>query len=192
MAFYGYARVSTEEQDLSIQIAKLRHSGCTRIYHEKYNGSVKARPQLNACLKQLQPGDTLVITRIDRLARSTLHLCTLVADLEARDIKFKVLEQAIDTSTAAGKLQFHVLAAIAEFEKALHKERQREGIAQAKARGLYKGKTHTLGPTQIKALIAQRAAGVPIRELMRTFRLSKASVYRYLMQSPGEAVEAAD
>jgi DNA invertase Pin-like site-specific DNA recombinase len=85
-----------------------------------------------------------------------------------------------------------LLPSFAAFEKALHKERQREGIAQAQARGLYKGKAHSLGPRQIAALIAQRAAGVPIREIMRTFNLSKASVYRYLSQGRGEGQEAAD
>jgi DNA invertase Pin-like site-specific DNA recombinase len=190
----GYARVSTIEQDLSIQIARLKAAGCTAIYREKFNGSIHTRPQLTACLKALQAGDTLVITRIDRLARSTQHLCNIMADLDARGVHFKVVEQVIDTASPAGKLQFHLLAAIAEFEKDLHKERQREGIAQAKARGIYKGKAHTLGPTQIKALLAQRAAGVPIRELMRTFRLSKASVYRYLAAAPhGQPqAEAAD
>lgn len=93
----------------------------------------------------------------------------------------------IDTASPAGKLQFHLLAAIAEFEKDLHKERQREGIAQAKAKGLYKGKTHSLGQSQVQALLGQRAAGVPIRELMRTFRLSKASIYRYLKQAQPQA-----
>jgi DNA invertase Pin-like site-specific DNA recombinase len=187
---YGYARVSTVEQDLSIQIARLKQAGCARIYHEKRNGSDKTRPQLTACLKALHAGDTLVITRIDRLARSMLHLCNLAADFAARGVHLKVLEQVIDTTSPTGKLQFHRLAAFAEFEKDLHKERQREGIARAKARGLYKGKSHTLGRSQIKALIAQRAAGVPIRELMRTFRLSKASVYRYLMQNPSHDADA--
>src|SRR5262249_28910031 len=111
----------------------------------------------------------------------------------ARGVHFKVVEQVIDTASPAGKLQFHLLAAIAEFEKDLHKERQREGIAQAKAKGLYRGKAPTLGRAQVKALLAQRAAGVPIKELMRTFRLSKASVYRYLATAPQEPqAEAAD
>jgi DNA invertase Pin-like site-specific DNA recombinase len=187
----GYARVSTIEQDLSIQIARLKAAGCTTIYREKCNGSLHTRPQLTACLKALQAGDTLLITRIDRLARSTQHLCNIMADLDARGVHFKVVEQVIDTASPAGKLQFHLLAAIAEFEKDLHKERQREGIAQAKARGLYTGKAPTLGRAQVKALLAQRAAGVPIKELMQTFRLSKASVYRYLATPQGQA-EAAD
>jgi DNA invertase Pin-like site-specific DNA recombinase len=176
----GYARVSTPEQDLSIQIARLKQAGCTSVYHEKYNGSVKARPQLTACLKALQPDYTLVITRIDRLARSMLHLCTMAAEFEARGIHLKVLEQVIDTNSPTGKLQFHLLAAFAEFEKDLHKERQREGIARAKAEGRYRGRVPNLSRAQRKGLIAQRAQGIPIKDLMQTFQLSKASVYRYL------------
>ena len=186
-ALYGYARVSTVDQDLSMQIARLKHAGCVRIYQEKRNGSDRTRPQLTACLKALQAGDTLVITRIDRLARSMLHLCTLAADFEARGIHLKVLEQVIDTNSPTGKLQFHLLAAFAEFEKDLHKERQREGIARAKALGRYKGRAQTLSRAQRQALIAQRATGVSIRDLMRTFQLSKASVYRYLYADEPEA-----
>src|SRR5262245_13615490 len=108
MALYGYARVSTEEQDLSIQLARLTQAGCIKIYREKYNGSIQDRPQLRACLKQLHAGDALVITRLDRLARSTLHLCTLVADLEARGIKFKVLDQAIDSLPYTSPTHFEI------------------------------------------------------------------------------------
>jgi DNA invertase Pin-like site-specific DNA recombinase len=186
-ALYGYARVSTMDQDLSIQIARLKQAGCTHLYAEKRNGSDRTRPQLTACLKVLQPGDTLVITRIDRLARSLLHLCTMAADLERRGIHLKVLEQVIDTNSPTGKLQFHLLAAFAEFEKDLHKERQREGIARAKALGRYKGKSHSLDRIQRKALIDQRAAGVSIKSLMRTFQISKASVYRYLYAAEPQA-----
>jgi DNA invertase Pin-like site-specific DNA recombinase len=192
MSLYGYARVSTMDQDLSIQILRLKAAGCTTIYQEKYSGSIRTRPQLTACLKALQAGDTLVITRIDRLARSTQHLCNIMADLEARGVLFKVVEQVIDTASPAGKLQFHLLAAIAEFEKDLHKERQREGIAQAKTKGVYQGKRPTLSRSQVTALLAQRGAGVPIRELMRTFRLSKASVYRYLAQASLVGTQVAD
>jgi DNA invertase Pin-like site-specific DNA recombinase len=190
----GYARVSTTDQDLSIQMTKLTDAGCTKIYRETYNGSVRTRPQLTACLKAPQAGDTLMITRIDRLARSMLHLCAMAADFEARGVHLKVLEQVIDTNSPTGKLQFHLLAAFAEFEKDLHKERQREGIARAKALGRYQGKAPSLGRAQVRALLAQRAAGVPIRELMRTFRLSKATVYRYLADAPEQEpqAEAAD
>ena len=165
---------------ISVGYGRLRAAGCVQVFAEVFNGSEKKRPQLTACLAQLQAGDTLVITRIDRLARSTLDLCLIVAELEARGVHFQVTEQASDTSTAVGQLHFHVLAAIAEFEKKLHKERQREGIAQAKARGLYTGRKPSLSRAQRRALVAQRAIGVPIKELMRTFQLSKASVYRYL------------
>jgi len=187
----GYARVSTQEQDLSLQIARLTEAGCTRIYQEKYNGSTKDRPQLRVCLAQLQDGDTLCITRLDRLARSMLDLCLLIMDLEQRGVAFCVLEQHIDTSTATGKFQFHVVAAFAEFEKAIHKERQREGIAQAKARGLYQGRKPTLSRAQHRALLTQRTLGVPIKDLMKAFRLSKASCYRYLAQTLPAQAEAA-
>src|SRR5215831_9224100 len=139
--FYGYARVSTTDQDLSIQRAALTAAGCTVIRSEKVSGtSTNGREELATLLQFLREGDTLVVTRIDRLARSVRDLQNIVHDIQQRGVALKATEQAIDTSTAAGKCFFDMLAAFAEFETAIRRERQLEGIAKAKANGIYAGK----------------------------------------------------
>jgi DNA invertase Pin-like site-specific DNA recombinase len=137
---YGYARVSTLDQSTSIQREALEVSGCDRIYEENVSGtSLKGRSELSRVLEVLREGDTLVITRIDRLARSMKDLQDIVHDLKARGVYLEATEQPIDTSTAAGKAFLDMLGVFAEFETNLRKERQLEGIAKAKAKGVYKG-----------------------------------------------------
>ncbi|BEO21332.1 integrase-like protein y4lS (plasmid) [Serratia marcescens] len=134
MAFVGYARVSTTDQDLTNQIAVLTSAGCRKIFSEKMTGTRKeGRQALDDCLDYLREGDTLVITRIDRLSRSLRDLQNLVHELEGQNIKLRATEQAIDTSSASGKAFLDMLGVFAEFET-----RQREGIARAKAKGAYK------------------------------------------------------
>src|SRR5258708_39818207 len=138
---YGYARVSTTDQDLSIQKATLTAAGCTIIREEKVSGtSTKGREELKTLLEFLREGDTLVITRIDRLARNMRDLQNIVHDLKARGVALKATEQPIDTSTAAGKAFLDMLGVFAEFETNIRKERQMEGVARAKANGVYAGK----------------------------------------------------
>ena len=130
-----------------------------------------------------------MVTRLDRLARSLAHLSALDTQLKAREITLQVLDQAIDTTTPHGKMLFGMLAVFAEFENDLRRERQLDGIAKAKARGVRLGGRPTLTPDQVQALRAQRAAGVLIKDLMRQYGLSKASVYRYLAGTQPEMVQ---
>jgi DNA invertase Pin-like site-specific DNA recombinase len=178
MALVAYARVSSTGQSLEVQLDKLRH--CEKIYSEKLSGTTDKRPQLQACLDYVREGDTLVITKLDRLARSTLHLCQIADLLEKKKVDLVVIDQSIDTSTAMGKFTFNILSSVAEFETELRKERQAEGIAKAQADGVQFGKDPTLDSTQITELKAKRASGVKIKDLMSEYKLSKATIYRYL------------
>ncbi len=184
MARIGYARVSSAGQSLEVQLGKLTH--CDRIYQEKRSGSLGKRPRLDACLEYVREGDTLVVTRLDRLARSTLHLCQIAEELQRKHVHLQVLDQQIDTNDATGRLLFHMLGAIAQFETELRAERQMEGIQNAKARGVRFGRHKCLTQQQIAELQDQRQQGTLIRTLMRDYRIAKATVYRYLSEvSPG-------
>ena len=178
MALVGYARVSSVGQSLAVQLDKLQP--CDKIFQEKTSGAGGRRPQLDACLEYVREGDTLVITRLDRLARSTLHLCQIAAELHRKQVHLQVLDQHIDTSDATGRLLFHMLGAIAQFETELRAERQMDGIQKARERGVHLGRQKRLTSQQSAALRQQRAQGVLIKTLMREYHLSKASVYRYL------------
>ena len=178
MALVGYARVSSVGQSLEVQQEKLQH--CDKVFEEKKSGLNGQRPRLAACLNYIREGDTLMITRLDRLARSVLHLCQIAADLEERGVNLKVLDQSIDASDATGRLLFNMLGAIAQFETELRAERQSEGIAKARARGVKFGRKHYLTAQQVEELKYKRRDGTLIKELMAEYGLSKASVYRYL------------
>ena len=134
-------------------------------------------------MRYVREGDTLIVTRLDRLARSTLHLCQLAAELENSGVHLKVLDQQIDTSHATGRLLFHMLAAIAQFENELRAERQMDGILQAKARGTRFGRQPSLTNEQVAQLRQRRQDGTLIKTLMAEFSISKATVYRYLSDS---------
>jgi DNA invertase Pin-like site-specific DNA recombinase len=174
----GYARVSTQDQDLTVQRERLAH--CEKLFAETTSGTDAKRVQLEACLHYVREGDTLVVTRLDRLARSTLHLYQMADDLAKKGVHLQILDQAIDTRTETGRLLFGMLAVIAQFETELRAERQREGIAKAKRNGVHFGHTKALTPEQATELRALRAAGVPLTELMRRYHLGKTAVYRYL------------
>jgi DNA invertase Pin-like site-specific DNA recombinase len=178
MAFVGYARISSVGQSLAVQLDKLAH--CDKLFQETTSGAVSHRPQLAACLEYVREGDTLVVTRLDRLARSTLHLCQIAAELQRKQVHLQVLDQQMDTSTATGRLLFNMLGAIAQFETELRAERQMDGIRKARERGVHLGRHKRLTPQQIAALQHQRREGALIKTLMYDYRLSKASVYRYL------------
>ncbi len=150
------------------------------MFAEKRSGTTADRPRLKACLCYLRDGDTLVITRLDRLARSTYHLTQIAHDLKETGVGLKVLDQAIDTTTVTGKLLFDMLSAIAEFETSIRKERQLEGINLAKSRGVQFGRKAKLNVDQIAEMKRQRKDGVLIKDLMAEYELSKASVYRLL------------
>jgi DNA invertase Pin-like site-specific DNA recombinase len=174
----GYARVSSVGQSLAVQLDKLHH--CDNIFQEKTSSAAGRRPRLEACLEYVREGDTLVVTRLDRLARSTLHLCQIAAELQHKQVHLQVLDQHIDTGDATGRLLFHMLGAIAQFETELRAERQMNGIQKARARGVHLGRKRKLTQRQVTELRERRADGAPITTLMREYYLSKASVYRYL------------
>ena len=140
MSKVGYARVSTEDQSLSVQIEKLDAAGCIKIFSDKASASSTERPGLHQLLDFLRTGDTLIITRIDRIARSVLNLQQLVHQLKSNDIALQALEQSISTNTASGKAFLDMLGVFAEFELNIRRERQLEGIARAKKLGKYKGR----------------------------------------------------
>ena len=180
MAIVGYARVSSVGQSLDVQVEKLTEYGCEKIYKEKRSGTTADRPELKSSLDYVREGDTLVITKLDRLARSTFHLTQIVNGLEKKGVDFVVIDQQIDTSTPTGKLLFNVLASIAEFETQIRKERQVEGISKAKEKGVKFGAKPKLTETQIQEMSSKRKSGVLIKDLMSQYGLSKASVYRLI------------
>lgn len=183
MVHIGYARVSSTGQSLEVQRDKLQH--CDKAFEEKKSATLDKHPRLDACLEYLREGDTLVVSRLDRLARSTLQLCRIAEELESRGIHLQVLDQNIDTSDATGRLLFNMLGVIAQFETEIRAERQADGIQKAKERGVKFGPEKKLDPQQIIELQSRREEGVLIKTLMKDYGLSKASVYRYL----GEAAD---
>lgn len=132
MARIGYARVSTTGQSLDVQLSKLKDAHCDRIFQEKRSGTTASRPEFQSCMNYLREGDILIVTRLDRLARSVLHLSQVAQRLEKEKINFIVIDQNINTNYSTGRLMFNMLASIAEFENDLRAERQAEGIAKAK------------------------------------------------------------
>jgi DNA invertase Pin-like site-specific DNA recombinase len=178
MSNVGYARVSSTDQDLGIQRAALTAAGCDVIRAEKVSGtSTEGRAELQTVLAFLRRGDTLTVTRIDRLARSIADLANIVRQLESKGVALKATEQPIDTSTAAGKAFLGMLGVFAEFETNIRKERQLEGIAAAKAAGVYKGRPATIEAAEIAKL---RAEGLGATEIAKRLGIGRASVYRLL------------
>lgn len=178
MAFIGYARVSSYGQSLEVQLEKLSH--CDRVFQEKQSARTDAREQLQLCLDYVRDGDSLVITKLDRLARSTRDLLNIMQRMEDKQVKLVVLDQQIDTSTPTGMLLFTMLGAIATFENDLRKDRQMQGIELAKRKGTKFGRRFLLTTEQVDELRQKRLEGVKIVDLMQEFKLSKASVYRAL------------
>jgi DNA invertase Pin-like site-specific DNA recombinase len=179
MARIGYARVSSYGQSLDVQLEKL--SSCDRIFQEKQSArSTESRDQLALCLDYVRDGDFLCITKLDRLARSTRDLLNILNKLDQKQVKLHVIDQQIDTSTPAGMLLVTMLGAIAAFENDLRKERQADGIALAKRKGVQFGRKRSLTDEQAQRLRQLRSEGKKIVELMAEFNLSKATVYRAL------------
>lgn len=174
----GYARVSSTGQSLEVQLEKLNQVGCDRIYQEKRSGRTADRPEFQSCMNYLREGDTLIITRLDRLARSVVHLAQLAKRFQSEGIDLLVIDQNIDTSTSTGRLMFNMLAAIAEFENDLRTERQAEGIAKAKENGVKFGRPPKLTDTRKQEIYSRRMAGATIGQLAKEFNLGEASIYR--------------
>ncbi len=183
MVKVGYGRVSSIGQNLDVQQSKLEEFGCDKIFLDKHTGTTADRPSLKECRNYVRQGDCLVITKLDRLARSTYHLTQIAEQLKQKGVDLIVLDQNIDTSTPTGKLLFNMLASIAEFETEIRKERQMEGIAKAKEKGIQFGRRAKLDDRQIREMRRDRESGIKIKELMDRYSLSKASIYRLLADS---------
>jgi DNA invertase Pin-like site-specific DNA recombinase len=181
----GYARVSTRQQDLGLQLDALEQAGCARIFKDVGSGTIRKRPQLEACLDYLRAGDTLVVWRLDRLGRSLRHLVEAVAQLEERGIAFLSLREAIDTTTAGGRLQLHLFAALAEFERELIRERSQAGREVAKAAGRLGGRPPKLTPEKKAAAIAMRAEGkMTMSQIARSLGVGRTTLYDHIDQLP--------
>lgn len=178
MSKVGYARVSSVGQSLDVQLEKLRC--CDKVFQEKRSGVTADRPELANCLNYVRDGDVLVITKLDRLARSTFHLTQIAHDLEQKGVALQVIDQNIDTTTPTGRLMFNILATIAEFETEIRKERQLEGIKKAKENGVRFGRKAKLSGADIEAIFEKRENGELISSLMKEYNISKATVYRSL------------
>jgi DNA invertase Pin-like site-specific DNA recombinase len=179
MTTVGYARVSSTGQDLDVQLEKLKC--CEKVFKEKRSGVDAGRPKLKRCLEYLREGDTLLVTKLARLARSTSDLYRIISQLAEKGVSFKVLDDpAIDTTSRTGKLVMGILALIAEFENDIRRERQMDGIKKAHERGVRFGRKPLLVDEMIKRVRKLRKAGETVPEIMRQTQLSKASVYRAL------------
>jgi DNA invertase Pin-like site-specific DNA recombinase len=179
MAVIAYARVSTGQQDHASQVARLTAAGATKIFSEKRSGLDGQRPELARCLEYAREGDILMVTKLDRLARSTVDLYRIVADLTEKGVGFKVLDdEQVNTTSRTGKLVMGILALIAEFETEIRRERQMEGIAKAKAEGRSGGRPTILTDDIRQAIVKQRKAGASIRAIASSVGLSKATVQK--------------
>ena len=179
MATVGYARVSSVGQSLDVQLEKM--NGCDKLFQEKRSGVDTGRPALKRCLEFLREGDTLLVTKIDRLARSTSDLYRIVSELTDKGVRFKVVDDpSIDTTSRTGKLVMGILALIAEFENDIRRERQMDGIAKAKDRGVKFGRKRELTDEKVEEIRAMREAGKTVPTIIKRTGLSKASVYRAL------------
>jgi DNA invertase Pin-like site-specific DNA recombinase len=185
----GYARVSSNGQELQLQLDALQKAGCSKknIYTDKVCGAKSARPGLDQCLRELKPGDTLVVWRIDRLGRSVRHLIDVVEDVRQRGVGFKSLcDGAIDTTTASGELIFHIFTALAQFERKLIQERTNAGLSAARARGRLGGRPPmSLDDPRIqtaKKLHADKS--MVIADICKTLQISRPTLYRWLAVKP--------
>ncbi|MBY5762564.1 recombinase family protein [Rhizobium leguminosarum] len=182
----GYARTSTTDQKagLDAQLRDLQAAGCTKIFKEQLSSVANSRPELERALEFVREGDVLVVTKLDRLARSVADLVALTALLGGKRVGLRILALNLDTSTPTGKLMLNLLGSIAEFERELMLERQREGIAKAKADGKYKGRAPT-ARSQASKVLELKAAGKSVSEIQETLSISRASVFRILKDNQG-------
>lgn len=175
----GYARVSTDDQNLDMQRDALKAAGCSVIYEETACGKGAVRPELEQCRKALRPGDTLVVWRLDRLGRSLTDLVQIVAELEQKGIGFESITERIETGSAAGKLVFHVFAALAEFERNLIRERTRAGLAAARARGRSGGRKPKLDAQQVREIrLLLTDLTIPVSQIADRYKVSRTTIYK--------------
>ncbi len=179
----GYARVSTHEQDLSLQLDDLKRAGCEKIFEDRASGAKTDRPGLQEALEYVRKGDTLLVWRLDRLGRSLIHLIETVAQLEEQGIGFRSLQEAIDTTSSGGRLVFQIFGALAEFERNLIRERTLAGLSAARARGRIGGRPKALDATKTELLYKlYDEKGHTVKEICRILGISKPTLYAYLGQ----------
>ncbi len=176
----GYARVSTAEQTLSLQQDALHQAGCDRLFTDVLSGSTTERPGLTEALDHLRAGDVLVVWKLDRLGRSLSHLMHVIEDLHHRGVGFRSLSEQMDTTTAGGQLIFHIFGALAEFERALIRERTQAGLAAARARGRIGGRPPKLTLDQV-AMARQLLTTRPVADVADALHVSRATVYRVIL-----------
>jgi len=176
----GYARVSTQEQNLSLQVDALKNVGCEKIYEDQISGSKSEREGLRAAFENLRSDDTFVVWKLDRLGRSLKHLITLVNQLEERGVHFKSITDSIDTSTAAGKFFFHVMASLAEMERELIKERTKAGLEAARLKGRIGGRKRAMTNSKIASAKKLLKAGALAKDVAADLNISVATLYRYI------------
>jgi len=177
----GYARVSTGEQKMDLQLDALEDANCEKVFTDKLSGATADRPGLEEAMEYARPGDTLVVWRLDRFGRSLKDLVTKVERLGEKEVGFRSLKENIDTTSSAGKLQFHIFSALAEFERDLNRERTMAGLRAARDRGRVGGRPRALGEEdlpQVQALMRQ--PDVSTRQICERFDISKATLYRYV------------
>lgn len=185
MAVVGYARVSTRDQHPDAQLDALEAAGCDKVFTEHASGTLARRPALDEALVYLRAGDTLVVTKLDRLGRSVRNLKQIADELQDRGVGLRAISQGIDTTTAGGRLFFHMLAAIAEFEHDLIVERTVDGLAAARARGRKGGPKFKMTPTKAQQARAMYdAGGHTVQEIAETFGVSRPTIYRHLGSDP--------
>ncbi|HTR07396.1 MAG TPA: recombinase family protein [Paraburkholderia sp.] len=179
----GYARVSTQDQNLALQVAALKKSGCKKIYDDQISGVRAVRPGLQTALEVVREGDTLVVWKLDRLGRSVKGLVDLVGDLDRRGVHFKSVTDSIDTSTPAGRFFFHVMASLAQMERELTVERTLAGLTAAKAAGRTGGRKRRMTDSKIASAKRLLAGGVPPREVAKNLGVSIPTLYRWVPAS---------
>jgi DNA invertase Pin-like site-specific DNA recombinase len=179
----GYARVSTDAQELGAQRDALTSAGCTEIHSDVVSGATTSRDGLDAAIALLEHGDSFVVTRLDRLGRSMPHLVSTVHELAARGVSFRSLAEAIDTGSAAGRLVLHIFAALADFERELIRERTRAALAAKRRRGEQLGRRRALTPTQVDAAREMLASGNSPSHVARVLRVGRSTIYRSVSAS---------
>jgi DNA invertase Pin-like site-specific DNA recombinase len=191
MAAIGYARVSTTDQDLALQLDALARAGCARVFEDKASGAKADRPGLAAALSFVREGDILTVWKLDRLGRSLPHLIETVNALETRGVSFRSLTEAIDTTTPGGRLVFHIFGALGQFERDLIRERTRAGLDAAAARERQGGRKPVMTEEKLRRAQTLLVQGLTVREVAARIKVSKTALYAALAQAtPGPAGDA--
>lgn len=186
----GYARVSTQDQDLTLQLDALKREGCERVFQEKASGGQRDRPELQVALAFMRAGDTLVIWKLDRLARSLKQLIETVEDFENRGIGLKSLQDPIDTSSPSGKLIFRIFAALAEFERGVIRDRTNAGLKSARERGRIGGRPPALSPEDLQAARAMlKDSDIPVSTVAKRMGVAASTLYRHIPKARSASLE---